>query len=331
MSRLFIRGYCDRPSVRPGEKLNFYVSTDEPTEYQAELVRLGVAASDGVERRSDDVHSDYLTFEPTASILNGTHRAGPQRTQIGGYIEVPDSGGLLVGEQGLSVHAFVWATLPDRDQAIISRWDEKRRAGWALTIEDGYLTFTVGGGAGAEARVRSDHRLFPEVFYSVVAGFDPSTGELFLEQRVVLNRFNSRIGYVVPLESDASATSSGQIEVVDAHVPVILAGATEEVLDGRAWVSRNFNGKIDSPKVFQGSLSREAVDALHAGGSAEGAKLLAHWDFTRETTKAGVATDAITDVSGSGLNGTCFNQPDRVMTGWNWEGVEENYLHAPEQ
>ncbi|MGY1622910.1 N,N-dimethylformamidase beta subunit family domain-containing protein [Geodermatophilus sp. SYSU D00965] len=335
MSELFIRGYCDRPSVAPGEVVRFYVSTDEPAQYAARLVRLGCAdqptADGGQTRVTDGDHVDHLTSTPVGSDVDGEHAGRPQRTQIGGHVVVPDGGGSLTGANGLTVHAFVWATTPQKDQGVVSRWDDATGSGWALTLEDGFPTLTVADGTGTRAVVRSERRLFPEVFYSLVAGFDPGSGELFLEQRVSLTRTNSRLGHVVPLDSDAAATATGTVPVADPQVPVVLAGVTEEVADGRTWVSRLFNGKIDAPKVLRGALPREQRDALHTGGVPEGAELIAHWDFTRQVHAGGVASDDVTDVSGNGLDGRCVNQPDRAMTGWNWDGHEENYLHCPEQ
>src|SRR5690606_6994052 len=87
----------------------------------------------------------------------------------------------------------------------------------------------------------------------------------------------------------------------------------------------------DSPKVFPGLLAESEVAALHETGAAPGARPLAHWDFSKEIGPNGVPSDTITDVSGNGLGGRCFNQPDRGMTGWNWDGREEHYVHCPAQ
>ena len=48
MTELFIRGYCDTPSVAPGEEVTFYLSTDEPTAFEAQLVRLIVSTYQAV-------------------------------------------------------------------------------------------------------------------------------------------------------------------------------------------------------------------------------------------------------------------------------------------
>ncbi len=336
MADLFIRGYCDKPSVAPGEEITFYVGTDEPETFRAQMVRIGVAnmesrEGEDVPRVTDGDHLDHVLFRPVDADVNGERKGRPQRTQVGGYVEVPDPDGLLSGSDGLTVHAFVWATTPNKSQGIVSRWDESTGTGWALSLEDGYPTLTVSAADGIRAEVRSDRRIFAEVFYSIIGGFDVARGELFVEQRVRMTRYNSRLGHVVPLDSDTSVTAKATLSVPDVGVPLIIAGMTHEVADGRAWVTRNFNGKVDSPKVFRGAVPPEARQVVHDGQLPASAELLAHWDFTRQIHPGGVATDEVTDESGNGLSGRCVNQPDRVMTGWNWDGHEENYLHCAEQ
>jgi N,N-dimethylformamidase len=260
--------------------------------------------------------------------LNGTHAGRPQRTRAGGFVEIPDPQGRLAGGAGLTVHAYVLPTLPERHQAIASRWNEAQQAGWALTLEDGYPVFTLANGQGRRVSVRGERRLFAEVWYSLAAGFDPASGRLFVSQRLKMNRINSRLGPVVPLDAESSASATGAFAPPAADAPVILAGLTAEIANGRAWVCRQFNGKIDSPKIYVGLAD---AGALHAEGRTSDARLIAHWDFSAEITRRGVPSDAISDVAGGGFAGRCVNQPDRGMTGWNWDGSEEHYVHCPEQ
>src|SRR5208337_1541426 len=99
----------------------------------------------------------------------------------------------------------------------------------------------------------------------------------------------------------------------------------------RTWVIANFNGKVDSPKVFRRALSAVDAGRLAAGESVSPTNLVAYWDFARSIGPSGIPTDKVFDVSGNGLHGFCVNQPDRAMTGRNWQGREEHFIHAPEQ
>ena len=71
------------------------------------------------------------------------------------------------------------------------------------------------------------------------------------------------------------------------------------------------------------------ITTLAAVGSVPEA--LVHWDFAVGTGLEGIPTDLVQDVSGNGHNGACVNQPDRAMTGWNWQGREEHFIHCPEE
>ena len=318
-----VRGYCDRPSAAPGEIVAFHVSCDEAGEFEADLVRL----------IHGDTHPNGPGFkeEPVASGLAGLYPARSQRTQSGSYIEIED-GGALHPSGAFSLHAFVWPTLPSHGpQGLIARWDESTGTGWALTIEDGVLLFKLGDGRGISA-VASDMPLFREVWYSVTATYDPYAQQLALHQHAVVSRVNSVFGPVVPLESDAALSAAASHAPRDAGVPTLIGCVAESrPAAGRTWVVHNYNGKIDSPAIFGRALTGQEAKRLASGERVASEERLAAWDFSVGIGAAGVPTDRVTDVSDQGLQGTCINQPDRAMTGWNWSGAEENFVHAPEQ
>jgi N,N-dimethylformamidase len=133
----------------------------------------------------------------------------------------------------------------------------------------------------------------------------------------------------VNLDSDGAALAPLVAVPGNPSVPLLMAGLAETSLASRPRVVALFNGKLDGPKLYGHALSDKDVAALHAG--EPGPAPLAHWDFAAGTTRRGIPTDAVQDVSGNGLHGFCINQPDRGMTGWNWDGLEEHFVHCPEQ
>lgn len=323
VSGLRIRGYCDAPSAMPGETISFYVSSDDAGEYEARLVRL--------------IHGDTnpkgpgYKEEEVASAIDGRYPARFQRTQFGSYVQV-EHGGALDAAGPFGLHAFVWPTTPTRArQGVLSCWDDRRKAGWALVIEGGCLVFMVSDGSGTVSRVVSDRPLFREIWYSVAASWNPEDRTLTLSQKPVVNRVNSIFGPIVPLDSDANVTARAQVAPSAANAPVVVGGLAESASDGRTWVVANYNGKVDSPKLFRRAVSQAEADRLAAGEALAPGDLLAHWDFSRGIGPKGVPTDRMIDVSGNGLHGHGVNQPERAMTGWNWQGTEEHFIHAPEQ
>ncbi len=314
-----IRGYCDRPNVRPGEQLEVFVSTPLAGTYNASLVRLihGDRNPAGPGYREETVEAPFA----------GSYPARAQRTQVGGYVEVRDEEAALAGSDGLTVHLFLWPTLPDLRQGVIGRWAENAGCGWALIIENGKLSLVSADGQSV-TRVDCPKPLFPEVWYSVVARIDPDSGTGTLEQRAVLNSVNSRFGHVVDLDSDARAQAPMTAPGV-AAAPCVIGGLTETMTEDRTWVIANYNGKIDRPSLFTRALGDDEVARLHAGERVAGAR--AAWDFAAGIGREGIASDRVVDQSGNAHHGVCINQPDRGMTGWNWQGREENFVHCPEQ
>lgn len=316
-----IRGYCDRPNVRPGETLDFFVGSPEPGTYRTSLVRLihGDPNPDGPGYKEETV----------AGVGAGEYAAAPQFTQLGGHVLVGDANAQLAGLGGMTLHLHLWSTTPAKRQGILSRWSEAEGTGWALAIEDGHLVFVVGDGAHC-TRVASTKPLFPEVWYSVAVVVDVTAMTVSLSQVVTLNSVNSRFGRMVDLDSD--------VTVVDAlrAVPGVAAGGAPLVIAGLGAgagssprVVALYNGKLDAPAFWDRALTDVEVCALHAGGGAAGAR--ARWDFAAGITRRGIPTDAVADASGNGFDGRCVNQPDRAMTGWNWDGEEEHFVHCPSQ
>jgi len=313
-----IRGYCDRPNVRPGEALDFFVSTPRPGPCRTRLVRLihGDRNPDGPGYKEEDV----------AGVGSGELLATTQFTQLGGHVVVADPAGALDGRDGLTLHLHLWSTLPAKRQGVVARWSDATDEGWALAIEDGHLVFMVGDGAQV-SRVVSPKPLFPDVWYSVVARIDRAARQISLSQVVTLNSVNSRFGRIVDLDADAAADATLTAAPARPDVPLLVAGLAQEATSGR--VVALYNGKVDGPRLWTQPLDAADCASLHAGGAVPGAH--AHWDFAAGTTRDGIGTDAVRDVSGHGFDGRCVNQPDRGMTGWNWDGREEHFVHCPEQ
>ncbi|MCC6706999.1 MAG: hypothetical protein IT492_05465 [Gammaproteobacteria bacterium] len=318
MKQQQIRGYCDRPNPRPGESLDFFVSSPTPGAYRTELVRL--------------IHGDRnpqgpgYKEEAVAGAPSGEWVAHTQFTQLGGHVVVADAQAALAGRDGLTLHLHLWPTTPHKRQGVVSRWSEADGAGWALLIEEGHLVLVASDGKQV-SRLASPKPLFPEVWYSVIARIDVKARQLTLSQVVTLNSVNSRFGRMVDLDSDAAASAALLGVPSAAAVPVVMAGLASAA--GAAPVVALYNGKIDSPRVWATPLSDADCASLHAGGCVPGAR--ADWDFAAGISRNGIGNDAVRDVSGNGFDGRCINQPDRGMTGWNWDGREEHFIHCPEQ
>ncbi|MCO5072165.1 MAG: hypothetical protein M9944_13245 [Rhizobiaceae bacterium] len=321
MNRAGIRGYSDKPSAAPGEIMTFHVSADTEGSMRADVVRL--------------IHGDTSPSGPgfreevVDCVVNGEYPVRRERTQIGSYVAVPDPKGLCAG-RSLTVHCFVQVTTgADKRQGLVSRWSEQQKAGWAIYVESGYVHFVVGDGSGKTDVIRSQRRLFPGIWYSVSAVLDGNQGYIGLWQKVALNRVNSRFGPVVPLDTNFSGTSPSQIVPSAASPTIVIGGLAEDQASDTLWVNACFNGKLDSPTIYSRALTAGERAALAKGDRSGGP--VAAWDFSVGIGPSGIGTDHVADLSPHGLHGQCVNQPERACTGWNWDGTEEHFIHAPQQ
>lgn len=322
MSRYSLAGYASSPNCRPGSQVDFHVSSDSPTLARASIVRL--------------IHGDPNPAGPgfkqeVVVDLPGETEVSRQRTQAGGHVVVgPANWG---GETRLTIHAFVWPTMVHEvePQVLVSWWDPERSVGWSFEMLGGSLAVRIG--AEEECLLVSTGRLFSHTWYSVSLDLDFDRGVATLEQHLVQGRVNSRYSPVVDLETSHfwEGNFTGRL-VADAVPEVVLAArASATGPDSSGGTVAHLNGKLDSPAVFAGGASPEQRHELIAGRTA-GLRCLAAWDFSVGITRQGFTDDSlVVDISGNELHGRTMNYPDRAMTGRNWCGDEEHFVHAPDQ
>ena len=120
---LTITGYSDRISVRPGETIKFMVNCEHPT-YQADIVRLICA--------DDTPAGPGFKEKLVRTTVSKRHKGRPQAIHAGSYALV-ESRPLLETLGSFTVQAMIWPTTPGKgEQGIVTKWDSRRRAGFAL-------------------------------------------------------------------------------------------------------------------------------------------------------------------------------------------------------
>jgi N,N-dimethylformamidase len=315
LRRTVIHGYADRLSVAPGETIEFKVCSEEPGSYRADIVRL-------VHGDTNPAGPGFLE-EVVDAEVNGEYEARFQPTDCGSCVVVED-GGTLALSGPFTLHAFVMPTTPGRpDQAIMGRYAIAAGTGYALAIEDGALALRVDGDT-----VTTGAPLHHWCWYSVAAVHD-GAGTVTLYSRSVVNSVNSLLAPIVPIPGEAVAERTVAGRPGDSGTAFTIAGLARAA--GDSWVDSHLNGKVDRPKVWERALTVAELDAITAGGAAPADGLVAAWDFGADITPAGITSDRATDGGPNALHGICVQAPARGMTGWNWQGIEERFVHAPEQ
>lgn len=321
MKLMTIRGYTDRPSVSPGEKIGFHIDAYKEGPFESRLLRIinGDANPAG----------PGLVSEEIDLAATGDHFAFPQKTRRGGHILVECPSVPLSG--GFCVQAFVYPTIPGHaSQSIIGQQESDCSKGWLVELKEGHLTFSVGNESEVRT-IRSEKPLLPHVWYSIAATYDPISDTLSIEQKATLNRVNGKFGLVVPIDSDCSMTAACGLVPVGSDTPIVIAASIASFGSDEINIHQFYNGKIDSPKIICGQIDNEILRQLQLGGIPEHVRFFAHWDFAANAGINGFQSDVVLDVSGNNLNGECINVPDRGMTGWNWEGHLEHFAYAPHQ
>jgi len=309
-------GYGDRWSVAPGETVRFMVSCLDGDRYDAQIMRL----------KQPDAGPLATPFapEPVAAPCNGPHSGRYQPIPIGSLAVVPPHEALAIAGS-FAIATYVYPTTPATGrQAILGTWSEATQTGYGLEIgADGALAMLIGAGPGRVTRVSSGGALSLRRWYLAAASFDAKTGRATLWQEpVTAHDFHPEksIAITAAVPSAPSAAPS----------PLTFAAWSKGPARGpSAWgdlgFACHFNGRLDRPRLAQGTVDRDGIETLMASPtSVEG--LVGAWDFSRD-----ISTDSIRDLGPWRLDGVIVNQPTRAMRGYNWSGREVDWTKAPEE
>jgi N,N-dimethylformamidase len=304
-------GYTDRLGVAQGENIRFMVSSDAP-EYQLDVVRL-------LHGHPNPAGPGFQEQVVSASIA-GKYPGKRQELRPGSYAIVPDSLTLrLTGS--FTIQSWIYPTTASKGrQAILTKWSPEQNSGYGLFVdENGFLVLWLGGESGQVAKIDSGAPLRDLQWYFVAATYDETSREVTLLQRPLRE-------WPPSVTTQFRRCSVHLARLAANSAPLLMAAAWESSPEGIDRPASHFNGKIGKPSLFQRSLDSEQIDALAHGQSPRqlADALIASWDFS-----TGVASNAITDISGHELHGKTVNLPARGVTGHNWKGRESNFAHAP--
>ena len=303
-----ITGYSDKISARPGETIRFMVNCERPR-YRADIVRLvcGDLNPEGPGIREQVV--------PTPA--NTSYKGRPQTIESGSYVLIPNSP-LLQNLKSFTVQAMLWPTTPNSGtQAIVSKWQDRRRSGFALVIRAGRLALQLGDGQGNVEVVSTTKPLLARQWYFVAVSYDAETRRVTLYQEPQTD---------YPTVSDAARVRKKiQLERVGSNQSALMFGALRTG-SGKGKLDQKFNGKIDSPRLANRVLDRSEMERLKSGVPVHlQQSVVGAWDFSRD-----ISATAVTDSSPNRLHGETVNMPARGMKGYNWSGESMDWKQAPQ-
>lgn len=326
MANIAIFGYSDRISVAAGQTIRFMISVKGAEHYSAKIVRL---ISGNADPNGPGFQEEVLTTS-----VDREYAGRFQPIHAGSHILVDDPHGLLNFASAVSVHAFIMPTTATKGtQSIIARWDPKRHQGWAFLIdEQGRLALWLGDGEGGFVRCAAPVKLMSYVWYSAGASYDGASGRTVITLRPTVNSVNSLLGPIAQLPDATSHEVTSPLLNFGSNAPTIIAGWIKDgEAFGSAAIDAHYNGKIDRPQVYGDALSGAELTQLAVAREPRPPAPRAFWDFSQGIGPSGVPSDHVVDISGNSLHGRCLNAPARAMTGYNWSGREENFIHSPDE
>lgn len=306
---LKITGYTDRPSVRPGERLDFKVSCETGVpNYRARIVRL-ICGDDG------PTSPGYKTH-PVDARVNATYPARRQAIDLGSYLTTLASLEAPLAD-GLTLVALVCPTWPDKEapQTILALATEaKGRTRVTLGLDRSGAATAILADSDQVASVSSGEPMRQKHWYLVAASFDAATQRLAVSQRPLDPAFGEP-----PVATRHTAVRFALPDLAAAHVTV--AATRLPRADNRRQSADHFDGKIEAPAIYAGALDPNAI----IEGDEIALPCLLKWDFSRD-----MAAREVHDASGNGHDGILVNLPTRAVTGANWQGETTNWRERPE-
>lgn len=284
-------GYADRLSVRPGERIEFKISSQADDPYEADLVRVRCA--------DPNPAGPGIRVEPLPSDFAGSYPSRHQAIHSGSYARsVWPSTAPILGDFTLA--ATIWPTLTPasaQPTGILSCAAADGTPGVSLALGADGITARIDGvdilTVGTPLQLRT--------WYHVWLGYDAAAGRLIVGQQPV-DRTNLMAAKAL---AEAALDAPPDMTAISTIFIAALGGDP---------VRGHFNGKIEAP-------------AVHGGVVGPGdSEPIARWDFS-----LGMETTVVTDTGAHGAHGELVNSPARAMTGSNWSGRGMCWRHVPDE
>lgn len=306
-------GYASSDSVRAGDTLTFFVSSEREPVFEAEIVRL----------RTPEVGPAGEPFrtEPVTSTIQGSHASVRQWIHPGSWVRIPDQVPL---NASFAVSARVNPTLLSSGRQAILSLLAPSGAAWTLTVDaTGVVEWLGRDAGGSQWAVRSSAPIADHRWSLVVASVDAASSQIAVGV--------SGLSQTAWCEPDLRwSVSTMPTTPVAEQWSVVIGAEPTEAFDEPTPSLRitppcvaHFNGRIEAPRLHAGPLD-EARAAEMISGSTPG-DLVAGWDFAQ-----GISTEQVFDAVGT-YHGHTVNLPTRAVCGSTWTGRCLDWRTAPDE
>ncbi len=309
-------GYSDRISARPGDTINFMVSSLRGKPYQADIVRLIC----GDDSPAGPGFKEIL--QPTA--IDGEYEGREQPIHDGSYVLVPHAS-TFDNISSFTLQAIIWPTTPGQGrQALLGTWCDEAETGYELFIDEtGAAALCIGDGEGRVETLNAGAAMVAREWYVVAASYDADTKEMRVHQEPLTP--GPGVGGTVAVQHTAAVDPPARDPA-----PFLMAAhmKTHAEASGGAVIGAHYNGKIDRPRFANRALSLAEMEKLRSADIPDTlrADIVGWWDFSQD-----VGGTCVSDMSPHRLHGETVNLPARGMRGHNWSGREHSWQLAPDE
>jgi len=321
-------GYSTKHTVRPGDEIEFKVSSFIDAETSVQLVR--VINGDSLSKYREHFKTEYIP-----SSFEGKIQVDNQELQLGSYIHI-DNAEKLNSLKQFAIGAYFYPTFlpseysfpekidpfnpPSVDiattleyQTLFSRFNLSKKRGWALQLDkDGQLVFLQGNGNEIErypSKIKIKTWDWSYIALSVNSEENNVTIHLMETPWGAGDKFTAQ---------NLSATLQLKNTLVQDKSLRFAALNQGEVEDGRTFAKPLdvYTGRIQDVRIFNKTLSEIAIQNLKNKELPNELVnvQVCYWDFSE-----GIGTDKIYDIGKLKLNGISVNIPERAVRGVFWD------------
>lgn len=303
-------GYSSELSVRPGDKIDFYVSDFSGEGFTADLVK--VINGDAVSR-----YREMFQVDPVASSFEGRYAGIKQELELGSYVEIQNP---VLPTKSFTVGAYIYPTFnpetykaPDLEnidpfhppslnightikrQTVVSRRDDKNNTGWALQLnEKNQLVFIS---EGYEKTI--DLKLNTFDWSYVALSYDAISGSFTLF--MLETPFSAADKFTARWAKETGTTSIS-------HTGPLRIGATRNGAGNKRDKPHSvFNGRVQDVKFINRALKQKDIELLMQEKST--IKASAHFDFSK------AEGHKVIDSANPANKGTIYNLPELAIRG----------------